>query len=162
MTDAIVAALVQLGSIPELDVLGKATGAFVAGLAFVYLAGACPAYVRHLVLALTFVVALVIPLIVFIAPRVELRVPVKALVQAQPARADKTPPSRNMQHQQNRRISRRARKRSPSSCCPHGRLCSAWYGSAGAIFMFLSLALKVWRLRRLRRDGIPCPRLESR
>src|SRR5688500_10737494 len=140
MIDAILGGLVQLGSTPELDVLGKATGAFVAGLAFAYLAGARPAYVRHLLLAAAFVVALVIPLVVFTAPRFELQVPVGALVQPQPAQTGKTPSPRNMQHQQNGELPGE-RGSAPVQLLPPWQTVFRLAWISGSIFMFLSLAL---------------------
>ncbi|HYP12679.1 MAG TPA: M56 family metallopeptidase [Bryobacteraceae bacterium] len=161
MTEAIVGALVQLGSTPELDVLGKATLALGVGLALASVMGGRPAYLRHLVLASAFAVALVTPFIVLAAPRIDLHLPVNSIAQ-ESAQAGELPSAPNVQPQPDEYQASSPGNASFQTVLPPWQTLARLGWIAGSVLMLLSLALGVWRLRVLRREGIPCPELESR
>src|SRR5262245_61775927 len=75
MTSTINEAVVALGRLVELSILGKATIILVIGLTIVRLSRRARASVRHLLLAATLAAVLALPLIIWAAPEVIIGVP---------------------------------------------------------------------------------------
>ncbi|MBC7925252.1 MAG: ankyrin repeat domain-containing protein [Bryobacteraceae bacterium] len=160
MMDAFFKALLQLSWTPELDVVSKTTALFVAGLALTHFAGRRAAYIRHLMLAATFFAALVLPLVVVIAPRVGLRFPVPAEVTSvapEGGLRSATRMSSNLVNSLPKDRHEGGPFRLPTTWETLFRV--AWI--SGSILLFLKLALDLRRLRLLRRGGRPCPGLEA-
>jgi beta-lactamase regulating signal transducer with metallopeptidase domain len=155
MTLTITEAALALGSWVELSILGKATILLALGLIAARLAARTRASIRHLLLSTIFATLLGLPLVIFTAPAVTIEVPVYRT-------SDSTGASR-MAPRSDVFIS-------PTSGVS-GRLASGsdhWSGPswltliragwiAGAILLLVSLAVDLWRLRRIRRQGLPWP-----
>lgn len=153
MTLTITDAALALGAWVELSILGKATILLALGLIAARLAARTQASIRHLLLSTIFATLLVLPLVIFTAPAVTIEVPVYRT-------SDSTGTSR---------VAPRSDVfSSPTSGVP-GRLASesdhwswppwltiiraGWI--AGAILLLVLLAVDIWRLRCIRRQGLP-------
>lgn len=143
----------------ELSILGKATLYLLTGLLAVWLAGRARASVRHLFLAATFAAAFALPLVVLFAPQVSIGVevpqspaPAIKVPSTLPSTAPSTTPSADTQA-----VSSAVASWPAISWITIARL--AWL--CGALVLLFQLGLELWRLRRIRRDGLPWPeRLE--
>lgn len=136
----------------ELSILSKATTMLVVGLALARLARRTRASVRHLLLTVTFGALLALPLIASTVPAVLIEVsvskadePITLLEPAPPSDAPRLPASR-IESQTTGGGYRPAVSWS-------NIMRSAW--GAGAILLFVPFAIDLWRLRRIRRDGLP-------
>ena len=144
----------------ELSILGKATVMLVLGLTAARLAGRARASRRHLLLAATFATLLALPLIVVIAPGVTFELPAShagdsvAASQAIPPLDALMPPTSSGSLG---RLTPESGHWSAPSWPTIVR--SGWI--AGAMLLFVSLALDLRRLRRLRRDGLPWPEIRG-
>ena len=141
----------------ELSILGKATIMLSLGLIAAALAGHGRASVRHLVLVVTFGMLLVLPLVMLTAPRVTIDVPVSRAIESIPATS--APPASGP-------VALRANPGRPQPENGQWSFPSwpqivrlIWVG--GTVILFLSLAAALWRLRRIRRDGLPWPELSE-
>ena len=143
----------------ELSILGKATVMLALGLTAVWLAGRGRASVRHLFLVATFGMLLVLPLIILATPWVTIGVPVSRTIDATVAQSA-VPTSGPVAPRANAGLGR-LEPASGQWALPSwpGMLRFAWL--AGAVILSLSLAVAFWRLRRIRRDGLPCPELRE-
>src|SRR5262245_7457704 len=153
MTQTITEMALALGRWVELSILGKATIMLLLGLVAVRLACRARASVRHLLLATTFATLLALPLIVFIVPGLTIEVPVARASDSGEAAsivssADiLTPAASN--------IPERRTMESGRWSAPAWPTLLRWGWLAGALVLFASLAGDLWRLRRLRRNGLP-------
>jgi beta-lactamase regulating signal transducer with metallopeptidase domain len=138
----------------ELSILGKATLMLVLGLAFVKLAGRARASVRHLLLTATFVTVFALPLIALTAPEVVIGVPVAQATVTETVTIPSTP--------------RIVPAPAPLSVDLPGpvNVTASWSAPswiamirlvwlAGAILLATQLGVELWRLHRIRRDGLP-------
>jgi ankyrin repeat protein len=160
MTGEIFRALVQLAGVLEFEILCKATMVFAVGLALVQFTNRRAAYVRHLALAGTFGATLLLPFIAFLAPPVEvgLAVPAPAAVRS-PAMDPPNPQKSIDKHDAGIRV---GSDQTVAGLLPDwtGTLRFVW--ATGTMLMLLVLALEVWRLRQLCRDGVPRRGLDAR
>ena len=148
------AALAMSQSI-ELSIVAKATAIAIAGLIAVRLAAHARAAVRHLLLAATFASLLALPLLLIAAPQATIDVPVVST--AAPARSAATVrPSVEVQPAAVTAPSGDQRW-SPPSVLALAR--SIWL--AGAVLFLAPVPIVLWRLRRLRRTGLPWPNLQQ-
>jgi bla regulator protein BlaR1 len=139
----------------ELSILGKATIMLALGLTAAGLAGRGRASVRHLFLVVTFGMLLVLPVIILTTPGVTIDVPVSRAIQSATATsvlptAGPLAPRANVGPAQPENG-----EWSLPSWPQIVRL--GWVG--GTVILLLSLAVALWRLRRIRRDGLPGPEL---
>ena len=155
MISTINEAAVALSRWVELSILCKATIMLVIGLTVVRLAGRARASVRHLLLTATFAAVFALPLIVLAAPEVLIGVPASQVGEsianvkaAAPAAALTTPTGTSIPSPATENASWSAR-----SWITIVRL--VWI--AGAILLLLHLGVDLWRLHRIRRDGLPWP-----
>lgn len=159
MTSTITEAALALSSQLELSILIKATVMLVLGLTAARLAGRARASVRHLLLAAMFAALLALPLIVVTVPEVTIEVPVPHA--GDPIAASRAvPPSDALVRPTTGSLDRRTLEssyRSAPSLLTVVR--AAWI--AGAMLLFVSLAVDLRRLRRLRRDSLPWPELRE-
>jgi ankyrin repeat protein/beta-lactamase regulating signal transducer with metallopeptidase domain len=159
MTSTIAETALALSRWAELSIIGKATLMLLIGLTATWVAKRARASVRHLLMAATFATLLALPLIVLVGPVVTIELPVSyadesntvsALVP--PSDTLMTPNSGSPTH----RTQQTGRWSAPSwTAMARG----AWI--AGAMLLLVSLALDFWRLRRIRRDGLPWPELRE-
>jgi ankyrin repeat protein/beta-lactamase regulating signal transducer with metallopeptidase domain len=141
----------------ELSILGKATIMLVLGLTAAWLAGRGRASVRHLFLVATFGMLLALPLIILTTPGITIDVPVSRTIG--PTVAESALPTAGLL----------APRATASGQQPENGRWSlpswpqivrlGWVG--GTVILFLSLAAALWRLRRIRRDGLPWPELRE-
>jgi beta-lactamase regulating signal transducer with metallopeptidase domain len=142
----------------ELSILGKATVILALGLTAAWLAGRGRASVRHLFMVVTFGMLLMLPIIMLTTPGVTIDVPVSRTVDSKTA-ATAVPTSGPLAPRANADVGRLE----PASA----RWALPWLGIlrlgwlAGAVVLSLSLAAAFWRLRRIRRNGLPCPELRE-
>ena len=139
----------------ELSILGKATLMLALGLTAAWLAGRGRASVRHLFLVATFGMLLALPLVTLIAPRLTIDVPVSRVIDPSVA-PGAVPAAGSLAPRANAGVGRLE----PASA--QWTLPSWWVmlrlgWLAGAVILFVSLAVAFWRLRRIRRDGLPWP-----
>jgi len=153
MISTINEAAVTLSRFVELSIFGKATIMLAIGLIVVKLAGRARASVRHLLLAATFATVLALPLITLTAPEVTIGVPVtrasESITAFPPAARSEavTLPTNNS-------LSSRVTERASSSGVSWIAIVRlVWI--AGAALMLLQLSIDLFRLRRIRRDGLP-------
>lgn len=155
MISTINEAAVALSSWVELSILGKATVMLMIGLSVAKLAGRARASVRHLLLTATFATVLAVPLIVLAAPEVLIGVPasqagesITAVKAVAPPAALTSPTGASLPSPATESASWSA-----SSWITIVRM--LWI--AGAILLLLQLGVDLWRLYRIRRDGLPWP-----
>lgn len=135
----------------ELAIVGKATLLLLAGLAAWSLARRRTASLRHLLLAATFVALLALPPIVVIAPEMAVGIPVPRVSPPAVPDTESTPPSTAVSSPSN----------NSAWVLPSGTAVLRLVWMAGAALFLLSIAVDVWRLRRLRRSGLPSPDLRG-
>lgn len=141
----------------EISILGKATIVLTLGLTAAWLAGRSRASVRHLLLVVTFGMLLVLPVIILATPGVTIDVPVSRPV-ASAVAVSALPTSGPLAPRANPGRSQPENGRWSLLSWPQVvRL--AWVG--GTLILFISLAAGLWRLRRVRRNGLPWPDLRE-
>lgn len=150
MTSTVTETALALSSSVELAILLKATVLLALGLTAAWAAGRARASRRHLLLAATFAALLALPIVAAAAPAVAIELPAAPAGDSPApaaARTEAAPPATAG--------AERRTPESPSSWAPSWPTVvrAAWI--AGAAFLLLSLALDLWRLGRLRRDGLP-------
>jgi bla regulator protein blaR1 len=139
----------------ELSLIAKATIVLAMGLAVARLARRARASIRHLVLVATFATLLVLPMAALVLPAIEIGVPVglSAAGIASP------------QASRDLRGSRTATSAAPTGtlAANHTETPPPVWGAilrlvwgAGTTFLLASLAVALWRLRRIRRTALPC------
>ena len=150
--------LVSLSRSPELSLLVKATVVMGAGLAAAGLARRARASVRHVVLAATLASLLALPLAA--ATELAIAIEVPAASSAPPA----APPAVASAPREAGRMA--APAADAESRAPFDRAVTwpavvraVWL--AGAAMLLAQLALTLWRLRRLRRTGLPWPEMRA-
>jgi beta-lactamase regulating signal transducer with metallopeptidase domain/ankyrin repeat protein len=145
-------ALLWISRFPELSLLGKATIIVAIGLAAAGLAARARASVRHLLLAATFASVVALPLVARFAP--EIAIPLVSVA----APPDVTPAP-------TARVSRVAPSLAAGAAAASG-VSSGWPAvssiqvaraawTIGTIAFLVSLAFALWRVRHLRRTGLP-------
>ena len=139
----------------ELSILGKATLMLALGLTAAWLAGRGRASVRHLFLVATFGMLLALPLVILIAPRVTIDVPVSRVIDPSVA-PGAVPAAGSLAPRANAGVGR-LEPASTQWTLPSWwiMLRLGWLG--GGVVLFVSLAVAFLRLRRIRRDGLPWP-----
>src|SRR5262245_48423631 len=153
MTQTITEMALALGRWVELSILGKATIMLLLGLVAVRLACRARASVRHLLLATTFATLLALPLLVFIVPGLTIEVPVARAAGSDAA--ESVAPSSDVLLPAASDIPARQTVESDRWSAPSWPTLLRWGWIAGALVLFASLAGDLWRLRRLRRNGLP-------
>jgi beta-lactamase regulating signal transducer with metallopeptidase domain len=150
-------AVLSLSQSPELSLLGKATVLIGMGLLAARLAAQARASVRHLLLAATFAALLGLPLAAISAPEIVIGVPVSSIdtgtasdAVAAGRRATRTTPPT---------VDEEATAASALSVPWTALGRGAW--AIGATLFLAQLALVLWRLRRLRRSGLPWPEMRD-
>ena len=157
MTSMMTEAALALSRWAELSILGKATIMLALGLIAARLAGRARASVRHLLLAATFAALLALPLLTLTIPGVLIEVPASRGGGSTPA-AGAAPAS--VVTPASRGLGRRAPESDGWSAPTWPVLFRAGW-IAGAGLLLGSLAVNLWRLRRLRRGGRPWPGLRE-
>lgn len=148
MISAINNTALAISSWVELSILVKVTLMLILGLCIVRLANRAQASVRHLVLAVTFASLGFIPLMTAVLPEVTIPVPV--------ARNESVLPSTNIVRWTTITTSSETARdglqtvNDESQFVPSLQLMFRLAWIAGALLVLASLALDVWRLRRLR------------
>jgi beta-lactamase regulating signal transducer with metallopeptidase domain len=161
MTSTITETALALADWVELSILSKATVLLVLGLTAALMAGRARASVRHLFLATTFAAILALPLIAVFAPPVTFDVPV---LRASASSADSVnvPQSEVLSASTaSTAASERRTPRSPNWSAPSWPTIARLLWVAGALMMLVSPAVGLWRLRRIRREGLPWPELRQ-
>jgi bla regulator protein BlaR1 len=148
------AALAMSQSI-ELSIVAKATAIAIAGLVAVRLASHARASVRHLLLAATFASLLALPLLLIAAPQATIDFPVAATA-ATPGSEAAVRPSNAVRPTTVEAPAVRQRRAWPSALTLARGI---WL--AGAVLFFAPVPIVLWRLRRLRRTGLPWPNLQQ-
>ena len=153
MMTTISAAAVALNQWTELSILLKATILLMLGLAALRLARGARASVRHLVLTATFIALIALPLMVAAVPGVAIEVPVSrasaSITPASPAPAVEA-------------FVPKAARESAGWRVPSLLTLVRVGWIAGAVLLLASLAFDLWRLRGIRRRGLPWPELRER
>jgi bla regulator protein blaR1 len=135
----------------ELSLLVKVTAALGLGLAVSAMASRTRASVRHLVLAATLASLLALPVAAALAPVVAIEVPVSRISSEPPAApARMAAVGVPLQTNEFPAAVTAALPWLPSFSTA-GRI--AW--GAGALALLVSLAVSLWRLNRIRKDGVP-------
>lgn len=142
----------------ELSILGKATVMLALGLAAAWLAGRGRASVRHLFIAGTFGMLLALPLIMVTIPGVTIDVPVSRAVDSIVA---VSAVSTSGPHVLQPNASGHRELENAGWSLPSWQMMLRLGWVAGAVIMFVWLAVAFWRLRRIRRDGLPCPEIRE-
>jgi hypothetical protein len=152
MTSTISEAVLFLSRWLAVSILFKATVMLALGLTFAWLAGRSRAALRHIVLAATFGTLVILPLIVASGHALVVEVPIAA--RTEPAAAVTTTPA-----------SPNATPATLSNAGPLGAevelssvswpTAASFIWIAGALTFLLPLAINLWWLRGLRRNGLP-------
>lgn len=156
MIPTLAEAAVTMSQSVELSIVGKATAIVVAGLIAVRLASHARASVRHLLLAATFASLVALPLLLVGGLHTTIDVPVvytnasaaravaarPAGVAAQPGAVEGPIGGRGLPHVSGMTIAR-----------------TAWL--AGAALFLAPVPIVLWRLRRIRRTGLPWSELRA-
>ncbi|HSB12427.1 MAG TPA: M56 family metallopeptidase [Blastocatellia bacterium] len=156
MISTINEAAVALSSWVELSILGKATIMLVIGLTVAKLAVRARASVRHILLVATFATVFALPVIVFAAPKVMIGVQVSREREPIAATAAVASPD-NLTSSPRASVASRVTEGNASS----GVSSLSWIAIfrlvwiAGATLLLGQLGIDLWRLRRIRRDGLP-------
>lgn len=155
MIPSIAEAAVAMSQSIELSIVAKATAIVIAGLIAVRLASHARASVRHLLLAATFASLLALPLLLIAGPQATIDVPValspaasRSTVVVRPSVAVR-PDAVAVQPTENR------------SSLPSGMALARMVWLAGAVLCLAPVPIVLWRLRRLRRTGLPWPNLQQ-
>jgi beta-lactamase regulating signal transducer with metallopeptidase domain len=155
MSAAFARAVLVVSQSPEMSLVLKATALMVLGLLAARLASPASASFRHLTLAATFIALLILPVAATIVPemKVGVAVPVSAIaitggIDAAPVAGAQTP--------------------RPSTPEGGGVMAPRWLAATlrlvwicGTALLLTSVALVLWRLRRLRRTGLPWPEMRK-
>lgn len=159
MTSTITETTLFLSRWVELSVLVKATILLALGLTAVWLARRGRASIRHLLLTATFAMLLALPLIVVTAPGMAIEVPLpRANDPGIAIRA--VPTSGALLQPVDGSPVRPEPEKGGWSAPPWPTLFrSGWI--AGAMLLFLPLAVALWRVRCIRRDGLPWPEMRE-
>ena len=148
-------AAVTLSSWAELSILGKATIMLSIGLTVVKLARRARASVRHLLLTATLATVFALPLVVVATPEVLIGVPAAPAVE--PIRAVKPiSPAPNLTAPVSASVPAPATDNAASSTISWITIIRMLW-MAGATLLLLQLGVDLWRLYRIRRDGLPWP-----
>lgn len=143
----------------ELSILGKATFMVTMGLAAARLTGHARASLRHLLLVMTFATLLALPLVVVTAPSLTIEIPVAQVSDSVDASSTIRPSNTLV-----RSVSNSAWRRTMNSdhwSAPSWPtvILSVWI--AGAVLLLISLAVDLWRVRRVLRNGLPSTQLRD-
>lgn len=136
----------------ELAIPGKATLLVIVGLTAASLKGHARASLRHLLLAMTFAMLIALPLLVMAAPGLTIEIPVSQLsepVSATSAGSSIGPASVAVNSTRPRTLD------SGRWSMPSWRVLIRSVWIAGATLLILSLAVDLWRVRLIRRHGLP-------
>lgn len=158
MTSVISDAIIFLSGSVELTLLAKATILLLLGLAALAIASRQQASLRHLLLAATFAALIVLPLFVTLAPKAVIEVPIPVTATAAIVVAD-IPPGTPIPPLPAIPLVPPPAPESSISNWP--KLFGALW-IAGVLFSLAPVLLDLWRLRRLRRNGLPWPGLHQR
>jgi ankyrin repeat protein/beta-lactamase regulating signal transducer with metallopeptidase domain len=140
---------------PELAILFKATMALTIGLAAVHLGGRARASVRHLVLATTLAVLVVLPLASAVAPALTLAVPMPAEIA--PSASGSATPARMpgaATGAEGRRGPAVMAGGAPAAL-PSGATMLRVIWVSGVVVLLAALGRALWRLSRIRRSSVP-------
>jgi beta-lactamase regulating signal transducer with metallopeptidase domain len=148
-------AALALESLVELSILGKATILLAMGLTAARLAARARASLRHLLLSTMFATLLALPLIIFTAPAVTIEVPVSGT--SAPVLAPKAPPQPYDFVPPATSDPTRPTTENDHSSAPSwlAMIRAGWI--IGAMLLLAPLVVDLWRLRRLRSNGLPWP-----
>ncbi|MEP7364077.1 MAG: M56 family metallopeptidase [Acidobacteriota bacterium] len=158
MTSSISDAIIFLSGSVELSLLAKATILLVLGLVAAWFAARQQAAVRHLAWAATFAALVVLPLFLAVAPKAVIEVPVPVTATAFIV-ATPLPPGVPLPPLP---VLPSAPPPAPRSALPSWQAILRALWIAGAVFFLAPVLLDIWRLRRLRRNGLPWPALRDR
>ena len=140
----------------ELSLVGKATAMIGAGLVAARLAAHARAAVRHVLLTVTFASLVALPLILLAAPHATIDVPFVGTT----GRAERpAAPRRDGVALVAGHVNAPAGARRSPAISSLTMTRAAWL--AGALLFAAPLVQLLWRLRRIRRDGLPCPELRA-
>ncbi len=146
-------AILFLSSWVELSILIKATIMLVLGLTLVRLSGKARASVRHLLLVATFASLFALPLIVIMTPEMTIEIPVNNpgnFISQQSAVSTTSDLATK-----NNNIELSTQESRVDWSVPLWTTI-IWLGWAAGFFLMLgSLVINLWRLRRLRHNGLP-------
>ena len=160
MISAIAGAALFLSGSLALLILFKATILLSLGLVAAGLAGRSRAALRHLVLAASFGMLLALPIIVATGRSLVVEVPVytgnRSMASAAPA------PSLQNGAPATRDNAAPGGRGSARDSAPSWQATVGFVWGAGALVFLLPLAVDLWRIRRLRRSGLPWPELQPR
>ena len=156
MIPTLAEAAVTMSQSVELSIVGKATAMIVVGLVAARLAAHARASVRHVLLAATFASLVALPLLLVFGPHATIDVPVaytnasaERAVAARPAGVADQPAAVDVHIAERRspRVSRVTMAR------------AVWL--VGSALVVAPVAIVVWRLRRIRRAGLPWSELRA-
>ena len=139
----------------ELSIVGKATLMLAIGLTACWIAKRAAASVRHYFMATTFATLLALPLIVFAGPAITIELPISD-AEGSNTVSGFVPPTDALvvpKDSSPKDVTQPFAQWSAPSWTTIIR--AVWI--AGTILLLFSLALDFWRLRRIRRDGLPWP-----
>lgn len=155
MIPSIADAALALSQSIELSIVAKATAIVIAGLIAVRLASRARASVRHLLLAATFASLLALPLLLIAVPQATIDFPVAATAAASRSEAAVRPSN----------AVRPATVDAPTVTqrwsWPSPLTLARGIWLAGALLFLAPVPIVLWRLRRLRRTGLPWPNLQQ-
>lgn len=149
-------ATLALNQWTELSIVSKATIMLVMGLALARLARHTRASVRHFMLTVTFAALLALPLIIFTVPAVVIEVPVPP-TDGPITVSNQAPPSDDLRRPTSSMGGQTVAGgyRTSVSSDRSWLTLVRWVWIPGAILFFVPFAFDLWRLRRIRRDGLP-------
>jgi bla regulator protein BlaR1 len=137
----------------ELSILGKATVMVMLGLTAARLKGHARASLRHLLLATAFATLLVLPLVVLAAPDLTIEVPIAQV--SRPVDVSRTPTSPAAVAGTAIDSARLTASDSGSWSMPSWRTVMRSIWIAGGLLLIVSLGVDLWRVRQIRRNGLP-------
>ena len=153
MTPLFLRTVIEIGESVELSILVKATLAMAIGLGATSLAARGRASVRHLLLASTFGVLLVLPVSLTFVPAAVIQIPVERGIEAPPSQVGAPEPSGQTSSLEplggTAPVARATSLRLRWSVL----ILSGWV--VGSTLLLLSLGLSLWRLDRIRRRAFP-------
>jgi beta-lactamase regulating signal transducer with metallopeptidase domain len=155
MIPSIAEAALAMSQSIELSIVAKATAIAIAGLIAVRLASHARASVRHLLLAATFASLLALPLLLIAAPQATIDFPV-ATAAATPGSEAAVRPSPAVRPTTDDAPAVRQQWTWPSALT---LVRGVWL--AGVVLFLAPVPIVLWRLRRLRRTGLPWPNLQQ-
>lgn len=146
-------AVVAVGASTELLFVAKATLAMVLGLVVVRIARSARASVRHLLLTSTFAVLLVLPLAMMLVPAIDFEIPTRSVTSSVAIPA--IVPDKRVPTPRSTGVINAAPAATGESIWESRQVIfrAAWV--IGIALFFASFANALWRLRRVRRSGIP-------